>query len=74
MVTASVNFATVTRDRVALVFTVESADEAYRALAAKGVTFVTEPHDHGDWGDRVAHFHDPNGTLIELFQSIPMTE
>ena len=26
------------------------------------------------WGGRVAYVHDPDGSLFELFQSIPMEE
>ncbi len=54
------------QDRVALIFEVESADETYRQLKAKGVRFVTEPMDRPDWGIRAAHFRDPDGNLIEV--------
>ena len=32
------------------------------------------PVEKGEWGGRVAYVRDPSGNLIELFQSIPMTE
>jgi len=53
------------QDDVALVFSVESVDDAYDRLQAD-VEFVTEPHDRSDWGIRVAHFRDPDGTLVEI--------
>ena len=33
---------------------------------AQGVTLVTGPQDQPDWGVRVAHFRDPDGSLIEI--------
>ena len=58
------------QDRIALVFGVESVDEVYKQLKAKGVKFVTEPLDHSDWGIRTAHFRDPDGNLIEICSSL----
>jgi catechol 2,3-dioxygenase-like lactoylglutathione lyase family enzyme len=58
------------QDAVALIFTVDDVDQAYGALRAKGITFVTEPHDRADWGIRVAHFRDPDGTLLEMYASL----
>jgi len=54
-----------TGDRVALVIGVESVDAAAEALT-DAATFVTEPHDRPEWGVRVVHCRDPDGTLIEL--------
>ncbi|MGH2485563.1 MAG: VOC family protein, partial [Ktedonobacterales bacterium] len=62
-----------TQDHVALIFTVDDVDATAAALTSRGVRFVTEPHDRLEWGGRVAHFRDPDGTLIELFHSISMT-
>lgn len=62
------------QDRVALIFTVENVDTKAADLASRGAQFIRQPHDRPDWGGRVAHFRDPDGTLIELFQSIPMTQ
>lgn len=61
------------QDRVALIFTVDNVDAVAAELASRGARFVRQPHDRPDWGGRVAHVRDPEGTLIELFQSIPMT-
>jgi catechol 2,3-dioxygenase-like lactoylglutathione lyase family enzyme len=61
------------QDRVALIFNVDDVDAVSAELASRGVDFVNQPRDRRDWGGRVAHFRDPDGTLIELFQSIPMS-
>ena len=53
-------------DRVALCFAVADVDAAAAAVIAAGVPLVTPPHDRPDWGLRVAHLRDPDGTLIEL--------
>jgi catechol 2,3-dioxygenase-like lactoylglutathione lyase family enzyme len=58
------------QDRVALIFEVDSVDETYRQLKAKGVQFVTEPTDRPDWGIRAAHFRDPDGNLIEVYTDL----
>ncbi|HKV84923.1 MAG TPA: VOC family protein [Ktedonobacterales bacterium] len=60
------------QDRVALIFTVDNVDATAAELSSRGARFITEPQDRPDWGGRVAHFRDPDGTLIELFQSISM--
>ncbi|KAA0254227.1 MAG: hypothetical protein EDM79_20930, partial [Chloroflexi bacterium] len=39
-------------------------------LRAHGVTLLTEPTDHADWGIRTAHFRDPDGHLIEINQPL----
>lgn len=56
---------TARQDEVALVFRVESVDDACERLEPD-VTLVDEPHDRPGWGIRVAHFRDPAGTLIEI--------
>jgi lactoylglutathione lyase len=53
------------RDAVALVFGVESVDEAVASLRDH-TEIVTEPSDRPEWGIRVAHVRDPDGTLIEV--------
>ncbi len=58
------------QDDVALVFAVADVDQAADALRAGGVRLVTDPHDQSDWGIRVAHFRDPDGTLIEINQPL----
>lgn len=50
---------------VALVFAVESVDDAYARLEAD-VGFLTDPHDRPEWGIRVAYLRDPDGTLVEI--------
>ena len=55
------------QDRVALIFEV---DVAYQQLRDKGITFVTEPLDRPDWGIRTAHFRDPDGNLIEIYNNL----
>lgn len=56
-------------NEVVLIFAVEDVDRKYQELQEK-VDFITEPHDRKDWGIRVAHFRDPNGTLIEIYKNI----
>jgi lactoylglutathione lyase len=60
---------TISLNEVALIFAVEDVDETYNRLKPK-VKFISEPHTRDDWGIRVAHFRDPNGTLIEINQNI----
>ncbi|BCB02557.1 VOC family protein [Bacillus sp. KH172YL63] len=57
------------RDSVALVFEVENVEKSYTELKEK-VSFITEPVERGDWGIKVAHFRDPAGNLIEIYESI----
>ena len=56
----------ITADKVALTFKVEDVDATYKELKAKGVAFITEPHDQETWVLRVAHLRDPEGNLIEI--------
>jgi catechol 2,3-dioxygenase-like lactoylglutathione lyase family enzyme len=53
-------------NRLALIFGVSNVDEVTAQLRARGIAFVTEPHDRPVWGIRVAHFRDPEGNLIEI--------
>lgn len=53
-------------DKVALTFEVADVDATHKELNAKGVKFVTEPHDQEAWVLRVAHLRDPEGNLIEI--------
>lgn len=41
-------------------------DRWYGELSAKGVPFYRPPADYG-WNARCAYFHDPDGTLWELY-------
>ncbi len=49
-----------------LVFAVDSVKESFRALSAKGVSFVVEPRQATDT-DWVATFPDPDGHYLTLF-------
>jgi glyoxylase I family protein len=51
-------------------FRVESVDEAIDQLMQRAVTVVSEPHDVGPMGLRVAFFADPWGNLFEVTQSL----
>jgi catechol 2,3-dioxygenase-like lactoylglutathione lyase family enzyme len=53
-----------------LQFEVKNIDEAYTLLKKKDVAFVNEPHDRREWGSRIVHVQDPDGNIIELYQSI----
>ena len=55
-------------DRALLTLRVDDVDETYEMLQAKGVSFDVPPTDREAWGARTAHFRDPDGNLIELFQ------
>lgn len=56
------------QDDVCVVFFVDSVDRVTEDMKQKGVQFVTEPKDYQDWGIRAAHFRDPDGNLLEIFQ------
>lgn len=58
------------QDKFCLVFEVDDADLIYNTMKSKGVVFITQPQDRPDWGLRTAHFCDPDGNLIEIFQSL----
>ncbi len=59
------------QDTVCLCFAVENVDSACEQLAKFGVSMVTEPTDRSAWGIRTAHFRDPAGNLLEIFQPLP---
>lgn len=58
-------------DTVVITLDVADVDAMAAALKARGVKFVTEPHDQKDWLLRVAHFRDPDGNLIEINAALP---
>ena len=58
------------QDTICLTFSVERVDEFFRHLKEKGVSLLTEPTDHEDWGIRTLHFRDPDGHLIEINQPL----
>lgn len=58
------------RDKALLSFRVDSVDEAADRLRGKGLTLVTEPANHPEWGTRTVHFRDPDGNLLEFCQPL----
>ncbi|MYL70485.1 VOC family protein [Halobacillus litoralis] len=56
-------------DRAALIFKVDDVEDMYEEWKRK-VTFITEPVEQKDWGIKVAHFRDPDGNLLEIYESI----
>ncbi|WP_144461350.1 VOC family protein [Siminovitchia fortis] len=58
-----------TSDRIALIFKVDNVEEKYKELKEK-VEFITKPTAQERWEIKVAHFRDPDGSLIEIYESI----
>jgi len=56
-------------NEVVLIFAVDDVDKIYHRLKST-IPFISKPHNREDWGIRVAHFRDPNGTLIEINKNI----
>lgn len=56
-------------DKTALIFKVKSVEETYQKLKSK-VEFISKPIEQKDWGIKVAHFRDPAGSLIEIYENI----
>lgn len=56
--------------RSVLEFKLDALDAFCDSLRSKGVQLVSEPTDRKDWGIRTAYIQDPDGNLINLFQSI----
>jgi lactoylglutathione lyase len=56
-------------DRTALIFKVKNVEETYQELNSR-VKFITTPTDQKEWGIKVAHFRDPAGSLIEIYEKI----
>jgi len=59
--------------RVVVVIKVEDVDATHAELRARGVGFVTEPHDQDAWGLRVCHLRDPDGHIVELYHPLRPT-
>lgn len=55
------------REKTMVSFEVDSVDETFEALSAKGVQFINQPADMSGWGMRVVYLRDPEENLIELF-------
>jgi lactoylglutathione lyase len=60
----------VSRDKIALIFAVDNVDEVYEQVKSQNAIVVTEPQDRPDWGIRTAHFRDPDGNLIEIYNNL----
>ena len=58
------------RDRALLSFLVASVNEETERLKALDIPFITEPQDHPEWGIRTAHFRDPDGNLLEIYERL----
>lgn len=55
------------REKMMVSFEVDSVDETFKTLSAKGVMFISQPTDMPGWGMRVVYLRDPEENLIELF-------
>jgi len=44
-------------------------EDTYQELKNK-VKFITNPTEQKDWGIKVAHFRDPAGSLIEIYERL----
>lgn len=64
----------VAQDRLLLSVAVESLDASFEELRRRGVSFLNEPHPEPGWGIRVVHLRDPDGTLIELYETLPVAD
>jgi len=58
------------QDIFTLTFVVDDVDAEYERLRARGVAFIAPPVDRPGWGERTAHFRDPDGNLLELNHSL----
>jgi predicted enzyme related to lactoylglutathione lyase len=53
---------------------VDDVDAAAERLAALGATLLRPPHDQEAWFQRVAHFADRAGRLVELWAPLAAGE
>ena len=58
------------RDKIVLIFAVDNVDEVYEQVKAQNAIVVTQPQDRPSWGIRTAHFCDPDGNLIEIYNNL----
>jgi len=58
------------RSHVALASAADDVDAARKELETTGVSVALVPRTHADWNVSTAHFHDPDGSLIEINQRI----
>ena len=57
------------QDNSALIFKVDSVEDTYEKMKDK-LEFITKPHEQVDWMLKVAHFRDPAGNLIEIYENL----
>ncbi|RFB13491.1 VOC family protein [Bacillus sp. HNG] len=57
------------QDKTTLIFKVESVEDTYEKMKEK-LEFITQPHEQVDWMLKVAHFRDPAGNLIEIYENL----
>lgn len=59
------------QDGFSIILEVDSVDKTAKLLKQNGVELETEPEDRPEWGIRTAHLRDPDGNLLELYESLP---
>jgi lactoylglutathione lyase len=57
------------QDKTTLIFKVDSVENTYQEYKDK-IDFITKPHEQVDWMLKVAHFRDPAGNLIEIYENL----
>ena len=57
-------------DDVVLCLRVDNVDAEAMRLESRGVTMLRAPHDQQAWVQRVVHFRDPAGRLVELWSPL----
>ena len=57
-------------DDVVMCVRVDNVDAEAKRLESRGVTMLRAPHDQQAWYQRVAHFRDPAGRLVELWSPL----
>lgn len=62
---------TKSQDGFSIILEVDSVDKTANQLKKNGVELETEPQDRPEWGIRTAHLRDPDGNLLELYESLP---
>lgn len=62
------------RDDAALVLAVEDVDRVWTDLEPADCTRVAPPTDRPEWGLRTIHVRDPDGSLLECYEPLPMEE
>ncbi len=73
-INAQVKPASPEQDHFVVAIRVDDVDTRYKNLRAKGVTFITEPEKHKDWGMRTVYLRDPEGNLLELYTELPKSD